>query len=124
MKQYKKSDLEILLKMVIRYEAEKESGVNELMEMGFSIEDMRAFGLPDEKVPGNTLIEYLYRDGSNYKKYSEAVVSGTLDEKEVLEIWECLEYGELFLPAQVGLPDDNRYSGTEDDHPWFELERI
>ena len=72
----------------------------------------------------NTLIEYLYRDASNYKKFSKSVVSGTLSEKEILEIWECLEYGELFLPAQVGLPDDNRYSGTVDDHPWFELERI
>ena len=47
-----------------------------------------------------------------------------MNEAEMKEIWDCLEEGTYFLPGQVGLPDDNRYSGTEDDLDWFELENI
>lgn len=69
----------------------------------------------------NTKIMYLYRDASNYKKYSEEVVAGELDSDQERQIKESLFEGEFFLPAQVGLPDSNRFYGTDDDHPWFEL---
>lgn len=37
-----------------------------------------------EEIKVNTKIMYLYRDGSNYKKYSEEVVSGRLDSDQGL----------------------------------------
>lgn len=69
----------------------------------------------------NTLIEYLYRDASNYKQFNSAVVSGELTEAQIHEIMGCLEDGEYFIPSQVGLPEKKFDTITEDDHPWFEL---
>lgn len=34
----------------------------------------------------NTKIEYLYRDGANYRNYCEEVISGTLTKREIAEI--------------------------------------
>lgn len=115
---------EKLLRKVVSYAGSKYDGVKKLLEIGFSLSDMRRYGMPEKRIPSNTLIEYRYRDGSNYKKFSNAVVSGLMNEAEMKEIWDCLEEGTYFLPGQVGLPDDNRYSGTEDDLDWFELENI
>lgn len=115
---------EKLLRKVVVYIGSQFDGVKKLLEIGFSLDDMRRYGVPENRIPTNTLIEYLYRDGSNYKKYSNAVVSGLLDESQVKEIWDCLEEGTYFFPGQIGLPDDNRYSGTVDDHAWFELQDI
>lgn len=115
---------ENLLRKVVAYMGSQFDGVKKLLEIGFSVDDMRRYGVPEYQIPTNTLIEYLYRAGSNNKKYSKAVVSGLLDESQVKEIWDCLEEGTYFFPGQVGLPDDNRYSGTVDDHAWFELQDI
>ena len=72
----------------------------------------------------NTQINYLYRDACNYKKFSSVTLSGEITEEQEAAIMGSLHDGEFFLPGQVGLPDDNRYSGSVDDHPWFELENI
>lgn len=70
----------------------------------------------------NTRIEYLYRDASNYKCYKEFVVQGTFSSDEILEILRCLDMGEYFIPAQVGMPGDIDWEWSDqDDHPWFEL---
>jgi len=69
----------------------------------------------------NTAISYLYRDASNYKVHNHVVVEGILDEQDRKLILDSLDEGLYFIPEQVGLPAD-KYSGTEDDHPWFELE--
>lgn len=70
----------------------------------------------------NTRIEYLYRDGSNYKAFNTAVVSGTLSQPQIDRIYSCLEDGERFIPRQVGLPEKRFDDGiTADDGPWFEL---
>lgn len=70
---------------------------------------------------GNTEVQYLNRDCSNCEKWSRHVLPGTLTDAEKEEIRGCLMCGKLFFPGQVGLPDDNRFSGTEDDEDWFEF---
>lgn len=65
----------------------------------------------------NTRIEYMNRDGGNYKTWCEAVVPGRLTAAEVSEIvGACLIDGEYFVPALVGL-EDGGIGGGE----WFEL---
>lgn len=72
----------------------------------------------------NTVIDYLYRDGSNYKKANQQVVSGELNELQIEEIWNSCEEREYFIPRQVGLPEERFYPFSEDDHAWFELRMI
>ena len=74
----------------------------------------------------NTLINYLYRDASNYKVWNRAVVEGALTEDQKQVIYNCLEDGENFIPSLVGLPEktfvDLGYTyDKQDDTPWFEL---
>ena len=71
----------------------------------------------------NTKIEYLYRDGSNYKRWNVAVISGTLSETQKKDILSSLEDGYLFIPEQVGLPCDrlDEYDRNEDDTCFCEL---
>ena len=71
----------------------------------------------------NTLIEYLYRDGSNYKMRNFCIVSGTITKKEIDIIMDTLLDGEYFIPAVVGLPEERFGSWTEDDTQFFELDR-
>lgn len=69
----------------------------------------------------NTKINYLYRDGSNYKQYNEAVLEGEFTSED-LKLIESVQDCELFIPEQVGLHlvriDDEI---TEDDHCYAEL---
>ena len=46
-----------------------------------------------EEIKLNTKIMYLYRDASNYKKYSEEVVAGELDSDQERQIKESLFEG-------------------------------
>lgn len=71
----------------------------------------------------NSRIDYLYRDGSNYKQDGSVVLAGELtDEQRAL----ILEHAEAFLPDQVGLPVlyEAWSSHYEDDHPWHEITAI
>jgi len=73
----------------------------------------------------NTIVEYMYRDGSNYKTYETVVYEGELTEAEKVLVWAFLSEENLFLPEQVGMESllGNLGDGTitEDDHPWHEL---
>lgn len=71
----------------------------------------------------NTKIGYLYRDASNYKKWNEVIVKGSISPEQVDTIIECLDDELHFIPRQVGLPEDRFDEITVDDHAWFELER-
>lgn len=68
----------------------------------------------------NTQISYLYRDANNFKKYNKVILPGTFTDKQIQAIIGCLSDGEYFIPSEVGLPED-KYEGTDADHPWFEL---
>lgn len=73
----------------------------------------------------NTLLEYLYRDASNFKQRGSVVVEGAIAVKDIRHL---LIDGEYFVPSQVGLPDLQhkfREQGfdfpAEDDHTWHEI---
>lgn len=72
----------------------------------------------------NTLIEYMYRDGSNYKMWNKAIVSGILTEEQSQDIFSSCDDGEYFVPRQVGLPEERFDDVNNDDHCWFELQSI
>lgn len=73
----------------------------------------------------NTLLEYLYRDASNYKQHGSVVLRGAISLKDIRPLLIDEEY---FVPSQAGLPDLQhkfREQGfeypTEDDHAWHEI---
>lgn len=79
---------------------------------------------PVKTEPQNTLITYLYRDASNYKKHNEAIVKGLMTPEQEERIWKSLQVGEYFIPHLVGLPEVRFEKETEDDHPYFELQSL
>ncbi|HBA60924.1 MAG TPA: hypothetical protein DCZ92_08905 [Elusimicrobia bacterium] len=73
----------------------------------------------------NTLLEYLYRDASNYKQHGSVVLQGAISLKDIQPL---LIDGEYFIPSQAGLPDlQHKFKDqgfeypTEDDHAWHEI---
>ena len=50
------------------------------------------------------ILQYLYRDASNYKSYGEAVLAGPYSREAELQIKTALDADGLFVPEQVGLP--------------------
>ena len=72
----------------------------------------------------NTKINYLYRDSNNYKVPNTCIIAGEISHDQILQIMECLDMGEFFIPRQVGLPEHRFASWDPDaDHCWFELEK-
>lgn len=49
------------------------------------------------------VLEYLYRDGGNWKTHGQLRLAGD-PEGHVAEFRECLEWGDLFVAEQVGMP--------------------
>ena len=54
----------------------------------------------------NTKIGYLYRDASNYKKWNEVVIRGSISPEQIDIIIGCLDDELHFIPRQVGLPEE------------------
>lgn len=77
--------------------------------------------------PVNTRIDYLYRDLGNYKTLNSVVVDGALSEDDVSRVLDACVPGpdsSLFIPYQVGLPED-RGGFTPDadmDAAFFEVD--
>ena len=74
----------------------------------------------------NTRVEYLYRDGSNYKQWGAVVFRGNCDATLVRRLFAALDRGEFFIANQVRLPqlffaDRPLYA---DDHCWHELAEV
>ena len=72
------------------------------------------------------LLDYLYRDASNFKSFGSVEIRDGLSEAERSELHSCLESGEFFIAEQVGLPPLYRqlekYGGDgRDDHSWHTL---
>ena len=73
----------------------------------------------------NTLLEYLYRDASNYKQHGSVVLKGSVSLNSIRHLLFDRTY---FIPSQVGLPDLQykfkeqgfKYP-TGDDHSWHEI---
>lgn len=78
----------------------------------------------------NTKIEYMYRDGGNYKIHAEAILEGSLTTEEIEEIFKMTEDAvfkdcHFFYPGNIGLPaptfESEGYRAYEDDPEWHEL---
>lgn len=76
-----------------------------------------------------TIVEYLYRDASNYKAFGAVALPGALTEEQIDAFREDYVDND-FLPAQVGLPAlqsellAHGGSDGEDDHIWHEITDI
>ena len=74
-----------------------------------------------------SVLEYLYRDASNYKAYGKILLQGACECNQEWEIMESCESSIYFIAEQVGLPSLYEllyeYSGgpTEDDHVFHEF---
>ena len=70
-----------------------------------------------------SVVEYMYRDASNYKNHATFAVLGEI----TADIWEQLSSAcdpELgFIPTEVHMPElySTNPSHYDDDHPWHEL---
>ena len=74
----------------------------------------------------NTRVEYLYRDGSNYKQWGVVVFRGSCAATLVQRLFAALDGGEFFIAHQVRLPElffDDRPLYA-DDHCWHELAEV
>jgi hypothetical protein len=74
----------------------------------------------------NTRVEYLYRDGSNYKQWGAVVFRGDCDESLVRSLLAALDREEFFIAHQVRLPelffaDRPLYA---DDHCWHDMGEV
>lgn len=80
--------------------------------------------LPQEGVPPYLVLEYLYRDASNYKAFGELWLTGSLSKEGRAALVDSLDSGEFFVAEQVGVPPlyEELYSEsggrTVDDHAW------
>lgn len=70
----------------------------------------------------NTRIEYLYRDGSNYKRWGWVVFRGTCDAAVHRRLLSALD-DDLFIADQVRIPElfFNDRPLYDDDHSWHEM---
>ncbi len=66
----------------------------------------------------NTHIEYMYRDGGNYKLFNEVVLKG---EVTLEQLQEHFYEGDFFVPSEVGLEDLQELPYRECDHVWHEI---
>ncbi|MCF6285901.1 MAG: hypothetical protein L3K26_11995 [Candidatus Hydrogenedentes bacterium] len=67
----------------------------------------------------NTRLEYMYRDGENYKQFGEVVLAG---EVTIAQLKPHLYEGGFFMPSEVGLEDLQETPYLACDHVWHELE--
>lgn len=74
----------------------------------------------------NTRIEYFYGDAANYKQFASVILPGEITGEEIRHIAPCLDCGEYFIPAQVGLEELQRRTASfpdkDVDHVWHELD--
>jgi len=73
-----------------------------------------------------TVVQYMYRDASNYKQIHEEKLSGAITDEQRAVVQQSLYAGETFIPEQIGWPHAGRDSEwnfpTHDDHCWHELD--
>ncbi len=66
-----------------------------------------------------TLVEYMYRDGLNYKQFGSFVLEGDF---AISAVQECFSDGEFFIPERVGAKSLVPAVKTFDDHYLHTLE--
>jgi hypothetical protein len=77
-----------------------------------------------------TLVEYMYRDASNYKLFAAEILPGDLSREEIIEIFDLTKDSlcpdsHFFYPGQIGLDAptfvSKGYEAYDDDPEWHEL---
>ena len=63
----------------------------------------------------------MYRDASNYKKYNEVILSGSLKIEQLLPF---LKDKTFFIHSEIGLDDLQGNEWSLDGHNWHEIESI
>lgn len=57
-----------------------------------------------QETSGMCVLEYLYRDGGNWKTYGEALLSGHYTSAAVRQIVALLDADRVFVPQEFGFP--------------------
>lgn len=68
-----------------------------------------------------TLVQYIYRDASNYKEFGEFVLDGDF---ALSAVQDFLSDGEFFIPERVGVKSLVPIEKTADDHYLHTLEAV
>lgn len=81
-----------------------------------------------QKIPKECcVLEYLYRDASNYKTWGKLLLSGIPSQNDIDTLRACLESEVYFVAEQVGIPAiykelwDLSGGRTSDDHALHEF---
>ena len=70
----------------------------------------------------NTMIEFPYRDASNYKIWTECIIKGEFTKDHQERIRAAVDFEGFYIPEIVGLPCNRFSEETNDDHPWIAFE--
>jgi len=70
----------------------------------------------------NTVFNYLYRDGSNYKQWGSVVFAGTITDALTERFTRSLDSGEFFIADQLRIREvfPETWPIYADDHCWHE----
>lgn len=78
-----------------------------------------------------SVIEYQYRDASNFKAYGEILVEGIFSKSDMELIHSYMyDNGEYFIPEEINIPPLQmklwkEFGGpNDDDHEWHSIECI
>ena len=78
-----------------------------------------------------SVVEYQYRDASNYKSYGQILIEGKFFKKDINQIHSCMyDHGEYFIPEEIGIPPlqnllwEKTNGPNDDDHEWHSIECI
>lgn len=75
----------------------------------------------------SSVMEYMYRDASNFKAWGSVLLKGRATNAQISAIQSAMDSGVYFIAEQVGLPalqtELFKYSNgrTRDDHTWHEF---
>lgn len=74
-----------------------------------------------------TVMEYLYRDASNYKVWGSILLEGAFTHQDEAALRSELDSGEYFIPSKVGIEDlqsqiwSAGFPPNADDHEFHEF---
>jgi hypothetical protein len=78
-----------------------------------------------------SVVEYQYRDASNYKEFGEILLEGVFSIEDIEILHSCMyDCGQFFIPEEIGIPPLQprlweKYNGrNEDDHDWHSIECV
>src|SRR3546814_11085612 len=67
--------------------------------------DAESFAELGEAAAANTVIDYMYRDGSNWKTGAQVIFAGRITRDEISMILNARYDDGWFIPGQVGMTD-------------------